>query len=147
MKWNIRFLQLAKEVSQWSKDPSSKVGAILVDTDNNVRTLGYNGFPRGIDDSDERLTNRDVKYQLTTHAEQNVISTCARLGIRTEDCCIVCTHFPCSKCAASIIQAGIRKVITEEPSEDFINRWKESIDLSAALFDEAGVELIVLKRG
>ena len=147
MKWERRFLELAFNVAHWSKDPSTVVGALLVDENNNVRTLGYNGFPRGISDHESRLSVRDTKYALTVHAEQNVISTCARLGIPTENCVIVCTHFPCSTCAGSILQAGIKKVIVQKPTEEFLSRWKDSIDLATSMFEEAGVELVVLNLG
>ena len=144
MKWERRFLELAYNVAKWSKDPSTTVGAVLVDEQNNVRTLGYNGFPRGICDSRERLSSRELKYGLTVHAEQNVISTCSQLGIQTKNCTLVCTHFPCSTCAGSIIQAGIKKVIVQEPTEDFTSRWRESIELSRQMFDEAGVDVVIV---
>lgn len=144
MKWDRRFLELAFSVANWSKDPSTTVGAVLVDEQNNVRTLGYNGFPRGIHDSDERLHSRELKYGLTVHAEQNVISTCSQLGINTKNCTLVCTHLPCTTCAGSIIQAGIKKVVVQEPDVDFLSRWKDSVELSKEMFNEAGVELVVI---
>ena len=142
VKWFNRFLELSNHVSKWSRDPTTKVSAILVDNEYNVRALGYNGFPRGVIDSEERLNNRDLKYPITVHAEQNVIATCARLGIRTEGCTLVCTHFPCSTCSGSIIQAGIKRVVIYQPNEDFLSRWSESLALSRLLFEEAGVEVV-----
>lgn len=144
MKWERRFLELAFTVAKWSKDPSTIVGAVLVDENNNVRSLGYNGFPRGILDSEERLNKRELKYELTVHAEQNVISTCSQLGISTKQCTLICTHLPCTTCAGSIIQSGITKVVVQKPSTDFLSRWKDSIELSAGMFAEAGVELVVI---
>lgn len=144
MKWEHRFLELAYNVANWSKDPSTKVGAVLVDEQNNVRTLGYNGFPRGIHDSHERLNSREFKYALTVHAEQNVIATCSQLGIQTKNCTLICTHIPCITCAVSIIQSGIKKVVVQEPNADFLSRWKDSVELSKEMFSEAGVELVVI---
>ncbi len=144
LKWNKRFIELCEHVSTWSRDPSTKVSAIIVDAEHNVRALGFNGLPRGVDDTTERLENRDLKYPMTVHAELNAISTCSRLGIRTEGCYIVCTHFPCSSCCGSIIQAGIVKVIVPKSSEDFLSRWQDTITLSKQMFDEAGVELVVI---
>lgn len=144
MKWEHRFLELAYNVAKWSKDPSTTVGAVLVDEQNNVRTLGYNGFPRGICDSRKRLSSRELKYGLTVHAEQNVISTCSQLGIQTKNCTLVCTHLPCTACAGSIIQAGIKKVVVQEPNADFLSRWKDSVEVSKEMFAEAGVELVVI---
>lgn len=143
--WHNRFIDLSHYISSWSKDPSTKVGALIVDSDNNVRTIGYNGFPRGAVDSQERLSNRDLKYPLTVHAELNALMTCARLGIRTEGCYIICTNMPCTTCCGAIIQAGIKKVIITAPSEDMLSRWKESMDLSKTLLEEVGIELIIIK--
>ena len=145
-KWNYRFLDLAKEISKWSKDPSTCVGAIIVDYDKNVRAMGYNGFPRGVHDTEERLNNRDLKYPLVVHAERNAITSCARLGIRTEGCILVCTHFPCSVCAGEIINAGIVKIIVEQPSEDFKERWEETNKIALEMFNESGVELLLLEN-
>lgn len=143
-KWETRFIELAKTVAEWSHDPSTKVGAILVDSDRNIRCVGYNGFPRGIEDSPERLYNRDLKYQLTVHAEQNLLNTCARIGIPTSGCTLVCTHLPCVSCSGSIIQAGIKKVIVKAPSKDFLSRWKDSIELAQTMFEESDVEVLLL---
>lgn len=144
--WDLRFLKLAEYISAWSKDGSTKVGSIIVDTDKNVRAIGYNGFPRGIEDTDERLTNRDIKYPLIVHAERNAIASCARLGIRTEGCTLVCTHFPCSVCAGEIINAGIKKVVTQKSTKDFSDRWAETNKISLDMFNESGVQLVLLDR-
>ena len=72
-KWDVRFLELADHISSWSKDPSTKVGCIIVGADREIRSTGFNGFPRGIDDSEERLTDREEKYPLICHAEENAI--------------------------------------------------------------------------
>src|ERR1700722_2700699 len=73
MKWDIRFLELAKHISNWSKDPSTKVGAVLVNDLKQVVGMGYNGFARGVQDTDERLNDRETKYKLVVHAEVNAI--------------------------------------------------------------------------
>jgi len=144
-KWNKRFIDLAKHVATWSKDPSTVVGALVVDSDHNVRALGYNGFPRGILDSEERLNDRIQKYPLTVHAERNALASCAKLGIRTDGCYLVCTHYPCSVCAGVIIQAGITKVIIQKPDEAFLMRWNADTDLGLAMLHEAGLEIIEVK--
>ena len=69
--WNKWFLGLAEYVSTASKDPSTKVGAVIVDDERRVVSLGYNGLPRGVDDTEERLNNRDLKYRIIVHAERN----------------------------------------------------------------------------
>ena len=145
-KWDLRFLKLADQhPKEWSLDPSTKVGAIIVDKDNYLRATSYNGFPKGIKD-DERLTDRKLKYMIVQHAEQNAISTCARLGISTNGCTLVVTHHPCSVCAGMIINAGICRVVTYEPSLEFSSRWKESNEVARELFAEAGVDFIKYKK-
>ena len=80
-KWDIRFLELAKHISGWSKDPSTKVGCVVVGEDREIRSTGFNGFPRGISDDNERLTDRNQKYPLICHAEENAIMHAARIGV------------------------------------------------------------------
>ena len=108
-KWDKNFLELAKTVSTFSKDPSTKVGAVIVDDDNRVISIGYNGFPKGLKD-DHRLDNRDLKYDMVVHAEANALLFA---NAPTKGCTIYTWPFqPCSRCASLIIQAGIRRVVT-----------------------------------
>ena len=79
--WDKRFLKLAKHISEWSKDPSTKVGCVVVGPDRELRSTGFNGLPRGIEDNEERLNNREIKYPLICHAEENAIMHAARIGI------------------------------------------------------------------
>ena len=142
--WEKRFLRLAAgEINSWSKDPSTKVSSLLFRGKYPLMP-SYNGFPPGIEDSLERLENREMKYKLVQHAEANAISNCARLGISTDGASMAITHFPCSNCAGLLISAGIKKVIVQKPTEEFLSRWQESIDLSKSLFKEAGVEVRVI---
>lgn len=140
-KWSRRFLELAAHISTWSKDPSTTVGALIVDSDKNVRAIGYNGFPRGVEDTQERLNNRELKYPIIVHAERNAIASCARLGIRTDGCTLVCTHFPCSVCAGIIINAGINKIIVKHSEVGFGERWGDDNKLALDMFNESGVKL------
>lgn len=139
-KWKDRFLKLAVDVNGWSKDPSTKVSAVIADKHNYVRAVAYNGFPKDIID-DDRLYDRNVKYELIQHAEANAISTCAKLGIKTRKCTMIVTHFPCPRCAGLIINAGIKRVITQKPNEDFISRWGDGIKITKEMFKEAGIKL------
>lgn len=142
--WNRRYLQMASgEINTWSKDPSTKVSAVIF-KDKHPIASNYNGFPPGIADTPERLNNRELKYKLVKHAEANAIAVCAKLGIATNGCTMAVTHFPCSDCAGLMIAAGIKKVIVQTPTEDFLSRWSDSISLSKDMFDEADVELIVI---
>ena len=109
-KWDGRFLSLATHISGWSKDPSTKVGCVVVGPDREIRSTGFNGFPRGIADTDERLSDRDLKYPLICHAEENAIMHAARIGLALKDCTAYVTWPPCTRCARSLIQAGISEV-------------------------------------
>jgi dCMP deaminase len=133
--WHQRYLDLAERVGAWSKDPSHKVGAIIVRPDKSVASLGFNGLPRGVADTDERLNDRSVKYQMVVHAEVNAILS-ARENLA--GCTIyVSPLHPCSNCAAAIIQAGITTVIARMGTP--VDRWRENFDIARRMFDEAGV--------
>ena len=108
-KWDQRFLHLASHISNWSKDPSTKVGCVVVGSDREIRSTGFNGFPRGIEDSPERLDDRNQKYPLICHAEENAIMHAARVGVSLKGCVAYVTWPPCTRCARSLIQAGCRR--------------------------------------
>ena len=144
INWDARMLRMAAgEINAWSKDPSTKVSATIFNEKHPVASA-YNGFPPGIEDTEERLNNRELKYKLVQHAEANAIATCSKLGIATKGLTMAVTHFPCSTCAGLMISAGIKKVITQAPSEDFLSRWKDTVEFSVGMFAEAGVELVVI---
>ena len=134
--WKHRFLLLARHVSGWSKDPSTNVGAVIVDDRNICIGLGYNGFPRGIEDSEERLNNRPIKYKYSVHAEINAVLNSNQ---SVQGCTIYTTLFPCENCAKLLIQAGIKKVVAIGVFGDLFYRWKESFKISKQMFDEAGI--------
>jgi dCMP deaminase len=136
-KWDKRFLGLAEYISNWSKDPSTKVGAVITDKDRRVISFGFNGFAKNVIDSNERYNNREIKLKLILHAEENALIFSQR---DLSGCSIFTWPFlPCSKCASQIIQYNIKRVVApynENP------RWIESHNLSREIFKEAGVELI-----
>lgn len=140
-KWHGRFIDLAKHISDWSKDPSTKVGAVIVDHSRRVVSLGYNGLPRGVVDHPHLLNNKEVKLQIIKHAEENAILNSIT---RPQGCTIYVTHHPCASCAGSIIQSGISRVVfpTVEINSTFSNRWQQSISLAKVLLQEANVEVI-----
>lgn len=134
-KWDLRFLELAKFISNWSLDPSTKVGAVITDKDNRVVSVGYNGFPKGISD-DHRLDNRETKYQIIVHGEINAIMF-ANKNLR--DCTLYTYPFePCPRCAGIIIQSGIKKIIAPINT---IDRWENDFKLSRQLFNEANIKI------
>jgi len=138
--WHQRFMQMAELVSKWSKDPSTKVGCVLI-KERRIISTGFNGFPKGINDDINRLMDREEKYELTIHAETNAIITAAIHGVSTNGCSAYITMHPCSRCAAALINAGIKDVYVMS-WESVPSRWIENFILSAKLLKEAGVPLI-----
>lgn len=138
-KWDLRFLDLAKHISTWSKDPSTQLGAVIVDKNKRVISMGYNGFPRGVKDTPERLNNREVKYSMVVHGEMNAIIFATQ---PLEGSTLYIWPFlSCSVCTAVIINAGVKRVVA--PLNDN-PRWIESFKLSQTLYFEAGVQVILL---
>lgn len=138
-KWDVRYLNLAKEVSTWSKDPSSKIGAVAVGSKGQVLSQGYNGFPRGIFDGGARLNDREIKYKYIVHAEQNLIYNATYNGVSLDGATLYVTGLPvCSECAKGVIQVGIKRVVM--PEQEIKEHWKESWNYSKVFFHEAGVK-------
>jgi dCMP deaminase len=129
-------VDMAAHVAKLSKDPSTKVGAVIFDAKRRIVSAGYNGFARGVRDTPERLENRDVKYRMVLHAEKNAILFATA---PLDGCTIVVTHPCCAQCAAQVIQSGIRYVVWPAPSPEFMSRWGEDYALTMMQFDEAGV--------
>jgi dCMP deaminase len=138
-KWAHHYLGLAYKTASLSKDPSTKVGAVIVGKRKEVRSTGYNGFPRGIEDRAIRFASREEKLLYTIHAEANSLYNALLTGVSVEGSIIVTTHFPCTECAKAIIQCGITEVISDMPSSDYLDRWEQSIRHANSLFMEAGV--------
>jgi dCMP deaminase len=137
-KWDNRFIDIAKSVSGWSKDPSRQIGAIAV-RNRKILSTGYNGFPKGIEDTEERYNNRELKYQYVVHAEMNCIYNAAENGISLRDSTLYIYGLPvCGDCALGIIQAGVSRVVAL--SEGTPDRWIEAIENTDEIFKEAGVK-------
>jgi dCMP deaminase len=135
--WDHYFLGIAQSVSAASKDPSTKVGAAITRPDRTVASLGYNGFPRGIADTADRLKDRDVKMGLVVHGEINAILT-AREPLHGYTL-YTWPFLTCERCALHVIQAGIKRVVAPELEEERRVRWKASLEAAQALYAEAGV--------
>lgn len=133
-KWDARFLSLAQFISTWSKDPSTKVGAVIA-KGNRIISLGYNGPAQGlVDDSN---ADRTLKLARTVHAEVNAILFAKQ---DLSDCTLYITHPPCAGCAALIIQSGIKNILELAAPKEFWERWKEDIKLSDSILHEAGIK-------
>jgi len=139
-KWDLRFVGLAQHISSWSKDPSTKVGCVVVGEDREIRSTGFNGFPRGINDDDDRLMDREKKYPLICHAEENAIMHAARIGVSLKGSTAYVTWPPCSRCARSLIQAGIKEIVYPETGK-IPERWIDDFTISDNMLKEAGVSI------
>lgn len=137
MKWGRRFLAVAQGIASWSKDPSTKVGAIAVGPNREIRSQGYNGFPRGVDDDPKRYANRAEKYRFVVHAELNVCLHAARIGVPLEGCDIYTTLPPCSTCAGALIQVGFKNVFVI--AQEIPERWLEDFWRGRRMLLEASV--------
>lgn len=137
-----RFLPMATAVAAMSKSPTSKVGAIVLGPDFEVRSTGWNGAPRGSKaDEDSRSEDRDARLLWTAHAEANAIAQAARAGTALKGCYMLVTHTPCAECAKLIVQAGIVVVVAPKPDPDFSDRWKVSLMATRSMLRECGVQL------
>jgi dCMP deaminase len=137
-KWDKRFMDLAAHVATWSKDPSTQVGAVIVDDRKNIVGIGYNGFARGVEDSEERYNDRPVKYSMVVHAEANAIINANKSVVG----CTIYSYplFTCNECAKLIINSGIVKVVSPLSAAK-AERWQSAYDTSLTMYEEAGVQV------
>lgn len=138
-KWADRFLALAEHIAEWSYDPSTKVGAVIVDNKHRVLSMGYNGFPRGVRDLSRRYADKETKHLYVCHAERNALDNAP---MSVEGCTMYVALLPCNECAKSIIQNGISKVITYKPDREDRFNW----DVTRTMFREAGVTLYEIPK-
>ncbi len=148
-RWDRHFLGLSLYHSRMSKDPSTRVGSVIVGPDREILSAGFNGFPRGIADTPERLNDRDAKLKLVVHAEMNALLAAARTGIRLKGCTLYLSATddsgliwggpPCTRCTVEIIQVGIAEIVSY-PAKAVPSRWHEDLALAKTLIEEAGVK-------
>jgi dCMP deaminase len=144
--WDARWLELANEVGSWSKDPTTKVGCVVIGDARQLLTAGYNGLPRGVNDDIEQRYSREErngvreKLRWTEHAERNAIYNAARHGVSLHGSVMYVPLFPCCDCARAVIQAGLKGLVTTNP--DWDNPfWKDSWEVSLIMMTEAQVEI------
>lgn len=135
--WNSRFIHLAQHIAQWSKDPSTKTGAVIVDPKRRIVSVGYNGFPAGVEDRIERYQDRITKYKYIVHADMNAVLFAERdLG----NCTIYTWPFmPCAACAGVIIQSGINGVYYPNCLPELATRWATDMEVAKQMFKEARI--------
>jgi len=132
-KWDARFISMANLIASWSKDSSSKVGAVIADENNRIVSLGYNGFAQTV--SDDLAITREDKLAMSIHAEANAILFAKYIPSKSR---LYCTHFCCSQCASIIVQAKeIVEVVFAYPEgqvADYTRRWYDNLQISAKVF-------------
>jgi dCMP deaminase len=149
LRWHFHFLKIAEDCASMSKDPSTKVGAVIVGPDREVRSTGFNGLPRGIADTDERLNDRDTKLKLVVHAEMNAILNAARFGIPLKGCTLYLAAMnntglvwggpPCTRCSVETIQSGIRTIVSY-PKKAIPSRWHDDLAVAQSILEEGGID-------
>lgn len=140
LKWDRRFLADAAHFAARSKDPSTQVGAVIV-RGRHILATGYNGFPRGVDDTMDRLNDRASKLLFTVHAEANAMAQCAMHGQSTSGATLYCTHPPCAGCMRLLIAAGITRVVFPTLDDAFAERWATDLTAADTMAREAGVRV------
>jgi dCMP deaminase len=138
VNWDVRFLRLAREISSWSKDPSTKTGAVIVRPDKTVASLGFNGFPKGMYDSPIWLNDREEKYSRIVHCEMNAV-------ILAKEPLVGYTLYTwpfasCDRCAVHMIQAGIQRFVFPSIPEDKKERWEKSLAKTIGYFTECNLQ-------
>lgn len=138
-KWDLRFMDLALHVADWSKDPSTRVGSVIVAPDRRVLSLGYNGFPRGVNDLEERLNDRPTKYAFVSHAERNALDN---VETSMRGCTLYATLQPCAECTKSIIQKGITRVVCAVNKKR--DNYNDFLKYSLVMMKEAKLQIILI---
>lgn len=142
--WDEYFMKIAETVALKSKDESTKIGAVIVGPNHEIRSTGFNGFPRGFSDNDPSKQVRPIKYKFFEHAERNAIYNAARFGASVDGCTIYCPWPPCSDCARAIIQSGIKRVINSILLQDVPERWMEDMIIAREMLVDCGVKVYTI---
>jgi dCMP deaminase len=139
-KWDTRFLKVAKLAAEWSKDPKATVGAVIVDAQGQIAGVGYNGFPKMVEDTAKRYEDSDTKLEMVVHAEENAI---LGAGARARKGSIYVFGKPiCARCAGSIIQSGVTRVVAQQPQTGTDSKWDRSGQFACQMFNEATIEFV-----
>lgn len=139
--WDHFFIDMAQQVASKSKDPSTQVGCVIVGEGNTVLAIGFNGFPRGVDETCPERWTRPTKYEFVAHAEANCVFNAARNGIKLlgARAYLNWEPTPCIECTKALIQAGIVEIIGPDRTFTANKDWKFGTALT--MLDEAGVKL------
>lgn len=146
--WDQYFLEMTELVASKSKDPSTKVGAVIVGEDNEIRSTGFNGFPRGVNEDLPERWERPIKYKFVEHAERNAIYNAARIGTSLKGATMYLNFepCPCSDCTKAVIQSGIKKIIGKMVKfSGKGTHWEEDMKVSTVMLEEAGIETDIVE--
>ena len=135
------FMNMAYLISMKSKDESTKIGAVVVDDDNIVVSMGFNSLPRGINDNIKERQKNPHKYSFMAHAERNSIYNSSRKGISLKNYTLYTLGFPCSGCTIAIIQSGIKEIVLCSNWQYNNNKWNEESKISKEMLDEANISI------
>lgn len=136
------FMSMAYLIASLSKDENTHMGAVIVGLDNEVRSVGFNSFPRGINDYVDERQQRPEKYSWMAHAECNAVYNAAMIGIPVKGCRMYTNGMPCNICMHAVINSGISEVIVDKSWNDGnYNQWREEAERTKVAFAEAGVKL------
>lgn len=142
VNWDDLFMTMVYLIAMKSKDQNTHVGAMIVGPDNEIRSVGYNSFPRRINDDVPERQERPEKYFWFSHAERNALYNAAMVGIPVKGCRLYTNGVPCNDCAWGVINAGLSEVIVDKKWDDNnYAQWKEHADRSRIMFLEAGIRL------
>jgi len=136
--WDTLFMQMVYCIASKSKDRNTHVGAVIVGPNHEIRSVGYNGFPRNINDDIAKRQERPYKYNFFAHAEVNAIYNAARVGIPIDGCILYTNSIPCCSCCVGIINSGIKEVVVDKKWQSH-NEWKEKANITKMMFNEAGI--------
>ena len=148
--WHDWFLQGVYWVASKSKDPKTKIGAIIV-KDRRIISTGYNGIPIGVNDENEIRHQRPDKYKWYEHGERNAIYAAAKYGIITEEATLYTNALPCADCARGIIQSGIKEVFIHKQFNELCDnaqreQWKGHDHTTFSMFNEANIKVFSVDR-
>lgn len=143
--WDDYFMAQLPLIAARSHDPNTKCSCLVVGPDHEIRTSGYNGFPRGVDEARQERYERPEKYFWMEHAERNAIYNAARIGVSLKDCTMYLSWFPCMDCARAIVQVGITRLVCDRVNSAARRndpKWKGDFDRVDELLSEGGVDLV-----
>lgn len=143
LKWDHYYIGMARYVSTGSKDPSTKVGAVIVRPDKSVASVGFNGFPQAMPDNEALYANRDEKYSRIIHGEVNALTFCRDQSVRGYTLYSV-PFIPCDRCFVQMVQAGIARFVAPKATPEQLTRWGEALDKVRRYAAECNVSLVEL---